>query len=274
MAKINAATIRRTLSDAVTDVRVHWKKPARGKYVSYKEMLAFSIGGFGKELVGNLFSYFGLAAGNTLLAMLIGIRPTHIFYMSTAMTIINVLASIIRAKIVDNTRTRMGKFRPYILFAGFPIVAWCIAFLFLPFKTMTYSQNLIVVFVFVLVQSFGSAFYNDTFNDLRSVMSPDSNERARIFSITSIMTSVAPTITGILIPFLVDKIPDGYLNIDTYKWVIAPLAIIGILMAPVTALGTKERIITSKAYKPKVRVFKEIIQICKNKYWWIRNISG
>ncbi|MDR3293592.1 MAG: MFS transporter, partial [Clostridiales bacterium] len=131
------------------EIKQHWSVPSEGNYVPYKEIVCYSITGFGRELVGNLLGSFGLGAGSFLLAIVWGIRPTHLLYMSIMLTVVNIFSSFIRAKIIDSTRTRWGRFRPYILFSGFPVVAMCIVFVFINPFYISYVAKLVIIFLFV-----------------------------------------------------------------------------------------------------------------------------
>lgn len=272
--KSTAVDLKQKAVDVVNDVRLHWKKPAKGNYVPYKEIVSYGVGGMGKEFVGNLTGLFGLSATNTLMALTLHIRPMHLYYMSIILTVLSILWSFLRGKIVDNTRTKWGRFRPYILLAGFPVVAMCVAFLFMPFDNMPYLTKLIFILGFVAVQSFLLGFYTDTYTELRTVMSPNSVERSKIISIQSIILSLAPTLTGFFIPFLANMIPGNYTNINMYRWIIVPIAIVGVVLSMFSVFGTKERTVLANSYKPKINTFHAMLQIYRNKYWWIRNISA
>ncbi|MDR0855131.1 MAG: MFS transporter, partial [Christensenellaceae bacterium] len=106
------ATLKKTLSNAVTDITGHWKRPARGKYIPYKEMLNYSIGGMGMEFVFNITGILGIGATNYYLTAVCGIRPMHLQAISVILSVINMLFYVIRGKMVDGTRTRWGRFRP------------------------------------------------------------------------------------------------------------------------------------------------------------------
>ena len=118
------------------EIVLHWNRPAKGNYVSYKELVNYAVGGVGKNLVLYLMTYMALSASNTLIGSTIGIRPLHLQYMSIIQTIAGIFFAMIRGKWVDNTRTRMGKFRPFIAFMGIPLVVMALIYLFLPFQTV------------------------------------------------------------------------------------------------------------------------------------------
>ena len=123
--------VKNTASFIVTDVTSHWSKPGKGNYVPYKEILNYSIGGMGQNMLIYLLGYMALGVTNTLFASTIGIRPMHLQNMLTVQTILNIVFQIIRGKIVDNTNTRWGRFRPYLAIMGAPLAILSIVFIFL-----------------------------------------------------------------------------------------------------------------------------------------------
>lgn len=255
------------------DVTSHWKRPAKGNFVSYKELINLALGGMGNQLTMQLVWQMGLSAGNTLLGSTIGIRPIHLQYMLTIQTILNVFFFFVRAHIVDNTRTKWGRFRPYIAFSGIPLAVLAIIFVFLPFQTMSYNEKLISVFAFAITISMGQPLFTDTYSELQTVITPNSEERAKVLSINSIIYSFAPTVTGLFIPIL-SNLTGGYTNINTYRYVLAPISLLGLGLNFFTAFGCKERVVTSSTYVQKVGIIEGAFMILKNKHWWIRQIAS
>lgn len=265
--------IVKLVSGVFKDVTSHWKRPAEGNFVSYKELINLALGGMGNQLTMQLIWNMGLSAGNTLFGSTIGIRPVHLQYMLTVQTILNVFFFFIRAHIVDNTRTKWGRFRPYIAFSGIPMAVLAVIFVFLPFQTMSYNDKLICVFVFAITISMIQPLFTDTYSELQTVISPNSEERAKVLSINSIIYSFAPTLTGLFIPIF-SNLTGGYTNINTYRYVLAPVTIFGLGFNFFTALGCKERVVTSSTYVQKVGIIEGAFMIFKNKHWWIRTIAG
>ena len=185
--------------------------------------------------------------------------------MLTVQTILNVLFFFIRAHIVDNTRTKWGRFRPYIAFSGIPLAVLSVIFVFLPFQTMGYSQKFFCVFAFAITISMIQPLFTDTYSELQTVITPNSEERAKVLSINSIIYSFAPTITGLFIPIL-SNLTGGYTNIDTYRYVLAPVSLLGLGLNFFTAIGCKERVVTSSTYVQKVGIIEGAFMIWKNKH--------
>lgn len=259
--------------DLYTDITGHWKKPGKGNFVSYKEMMNYSVGGMGQKMLILFIGYFALGATNTLLGSTIGISPMHLQTMAVVQQVLNVFLYLLRSKIVDNTRTKWGRFRPYMFFASIPVLALGIAFLFLDFEVMSYNTKLLYVFAFAIAISSVSPLLTETYTELATVITPNSRERAKFFSVTSIVFSFAPTIYQFLIP-LFSKYTGGYTHINTYRYIIAPLAVLGFMLNMFVVFGCKEKVVTSKTYVQKISTIKGCLQIYRNKYWWIRTLAG
>lgn len=260
-------------TNVVKDVIHHWNKPGGKNQVSYKEIVNLGLGGMGQQFVTALTGYLGLSVGNTLIGSTIGITPMHIQYMSMIYTVLNIFFTIIRGKIVDNTRTKWGRFRPYIAIMGFPLIAMAAIYIYLPVPTLPYTQKLILTFFFTVAIAMSLPLFTDTYNELQTVISSNSEERAKIIAINSLIYSMAPTLTGLFVPILANM-TGGYTNINTYRYVLVPVAVLGVGMNLFTAFGCKERVVASKNYVQKVNIIEGAMEILRNKHWWIRTISG
>ena len=256
------------------EIVLHWNRPAKGNFVSYKELVNYAVGGVGKNLVLYLMTYMALSASNTLLGSTIGIRPLHLQYMSIIQTILGIFFAMIRGKWVDNTRTRIGKFRPFIAFMGVPLVVLALIYLFLPFDQMTYNNKLIWTFVFAVCISMFQPLLMDTYVELGSVITPNSAERAKLLTISILIASFAPTVYNFIVPLILNWTGLTYTNIETYRYIIASFAVIGVGFNLFAAFGCKERVITSKSYNQKVGLIEGMMGIYKNKYWWIKQIAS
>ena len=264
--------VKNTASFIVTDVTSHWSKPGKGSYVSYKEILNYSIGGMGQNMLIYLLGYMALGVTNTLFASTIGIRPMHLQNMLTVQTILNIVFQIIRGKIVDNTNTRWGRFRPYLAIMGAPLAIVSIIFIFLPFESMSYSDKYTAVFVFAIAISIGQPLYQTAYTNLGSVISPSTAERSKILAISSLIYSFAPTIYQLFVPIF-SNLTGGFTDIRTYKYIVVPIGILGVFLSFFAFFGCKERIVSSKHFVKKVSIIGGCVAVWRNKYWWLRTIS-
>ncbi len=257
----------------ITDFKDHWNVPYKGRYIPNKEVVAYGIGGMGVYLATTLVGATGLSASNLVVGSTIGLRPTHLYYMSIISSIFGILVTLVRSYIMDNIKSEMGKFRPFLKWMGIPTVILSIIFVWLPYEYMTYSQKAISVLIIVSLINVVNPFYTDSYNLLIRVMSPDSDERTDVMSISQIIFSLCPTIVNFAIPFMA-QITGGLTDIRTYRYIYPIITILGLFMAKPVYKYTNERIIKPKSKENEVRFFDAIRAIVKNKYFWIINIAA
>ncbi|NLX94317.1 MAG: MFS transporter, partial [Clostridiales bacterium] len=252
---------------------LHWNTPPLGKRVAYKEVVAYGIGGMGKEFVLFFASQIALTATSFLVGSTIGIKPMDLQYMAIAATIIGFGITIIRSYLIDSSTFKSGKFRPWFAMLGLPTVIVSIVFVWLPYETMPYAGKITAVFIcYSLLQLF-SPFYGQAYSDIANVISPNSHERTDIISVSSIIRSFAPTLTGAFIPML-SKLTGGLNNITTYRIIHPIVAIIGLAIGYVAYFGTKERIVEAKTHISHFKFSDAFRAVAKNKYFWITSLAG
>lgn len=267
--KISGEKIKQTVSS----VKEHWSSPPEGRYIPYKEILAYSVGGIGVKFVIYTVWYISLSATSLLAGSALGLKNGDLVKLNLIATIIGLFLGPIRGLIIDNTRSSKGKFRPYLLYTGIPSAILLTIFAFLPFETMTYNQKLWSLFISYMLLQLCYPFYDQAYTTLVQVMSPNSTERADVITVSTFIYSLAPTIMGFFVP-LIAGFTGGLEHINAYRVIMPALGIGGALIGLFSYFGTKERIIVSKDYTPKVPFFKGIGAGIANKYQWARSLTS
>lgn len=267
------SNLKEKVSTTWNNVVLHWKTPALGKYVSYKEIIAYGIGGMGVQFVIFFCSLIALSATSFLVGNTIGIKPMHLQYMAVASTIIGFGITIGRSYIIDSARFKSGKFRPWLAITGIPTVIIAVVFVWLPYETMSYMQKVIAVFLcYNLLQCF-YPFFQQAYTDLANVISPNSHERTDIVSVSSIIYSMAPSLTGLFVPML-STLTGGLNSITTYRIIHPLVAVVGLLLSYVAYAGTRERIIVAESHVTQFKFSDAFRAVAKNKYFWITSLAG
>lgn len=261
------------VKDLVSSVKTHWTTPPEGRYVPYKEIAAYSVGGIGVKFVIYTAWYIGLSATSLLAGSALGLKNGDLVKLTMIATVIGIFLVPLRGMIIDNTRSSKGKFRPYLLYTGIPSGILLTGFAFLPFEIMSYNQKLWVLFITYELLQLCYPFYDQAYTTLVQVMSPNSTERADVITISTFIYSLAPTILGFLVPILAG-FTGGLEHINAYRIIMPIFGIGGALIGLFSYTGTKERIIVAKDYTPKVPFFKGIGAGIQNKYQWARSITG
>lgn len=96
------------------DLKRCWKAPPNGRYMSFREIASLSVGGIGVKFIVYCISQMIIAVGNTLIGNTIGIDPSALYVIYIISVLSGFPLTAVRAKMIDNTRSMKGKYRPYM----------------------------------------------------------------------------------------------------------------------------------------------------------------
>lgn len=257
------------IKEVPKEIISHWKTPAEGKYIPYKEFAAYSFGGIGVNTINSLFGYVALSANCLLVGSAYGIKPTHLAWMSIIMGIINLVKTPFISMLIDNTNSKHGKFRPYLLYTGVPTAILLCLMAFIPndINYWTKASLLGIIYAFLMIFQ---ALYAQAFTSLAQVLTPNGEERTGLLSVSMFIYSLGPSIVNLLLPLLAN-LTGGMTDFKTYRIFFPIFSIVGIVLSIITFKGTEEKIVVPKDYVAKVKFSEGIKQVAKNKYFWLIN---
>lgn len=267
MSKSNG--LKSKITDFLKTAKSQWHTPGEGKYVSYKEMAAYSVGGAGVYFIISLVGKITLDSGSMIVGPAIGLELVDIQTINVIVTLLMLLIAPTRAMLFDNTRSKMGKFRPYLLYMGVPTALLGTLFVYLPYETMEYSHKFYSVLIVYTLLQICSPFYLSAYSSLVQVLSPNSSERSWIIGISSIIYSFAPTVVNPAVR-LIGSTDD----LHTYRIAFPLFCTIGAIISMLCIFGTKEKIIAPRQYVQKMGFIEGFRKVSKNKYFWIMNLSS
>ena len=166
--------------------------------------------------------------------------------------------------IADRTKTKWGKFRPYLLWL-------CIPFAFVGVLTFTVpdfgpSGKLIWAYVtFILIMMLYTAI-NIPYTALLGVISADSNERTTVSSVKFLFAFAAGIIVSATLLPMVKTLGGGN---DAQGWQMSFIiyGIAAVIFFLIAFRGTKERVQPPKSQKSSVK--KDLYELVTNKPWLI-----
>ena len=255
---------------------LHWNTPGEGRYMSNKEIFSLSFGGIGVRFIVFCVSNMILAVGNTLIGNTIGINPGALYVIYLLGVVASFPLTALRARMIDNTTSVKGKYRPYILSMGIPTVILGIAFIWMPYERMSLTVKCVVVLLFNIGFQFFYNFLNDAYNSLINVLSPNTIERSDVLSIKATVENFAPSIANIFLP-LVAKLITGQntlYNLKIYRFVYPPLLVAGFLISLLVYTNTEEKIVKAKTHVVQIKLIDAFKAIVHNKYFWIISLAG
>ena len=261
----------------VSDARVYWNYPMPGRYMPFKEITAYSVGGIGMYFLIYCIQQLTLSTTNLIIGNAIGIEPNFMYLLYAVSIIISFPATAIRANIIDNARSKQGKYRPYMLYMAFPTAAIVIGMVMVPYEKIE-SQIIkgIIVLLFNIGIQFFYMFFYEAYENLIMVLSPDTQERADVLTIKSVVYSLAPSIATAVLPLVASLVTeDGSItDMNVYRVLYPPFAVIGIICSVYIYANTQEKIVQAKTHVIRIKFWDALKAVAKNKLFWVISLAG
>ena len=269
--------IKARVAEALGKLRLYWKSPMPGRYMTYREITSLSFGGMGVKLITLCVGQMLLGVGNTLIGNTIGIAPGPIYTLSIISMLSGFPLTALRARMIDNTKSMKGKYRPYVLSMAVPTGILGLAFIFTPYEKMG-SQ--LAKYMLILLYNIGFQFFynflNDAYGSLLNVLSPNTVERSDVYSIRSVIENFTPSIANIFLPVIARAITgqNTLYDLKIYRVFYPPLLVLGVLLTILVHVNTEEKIVQSKSRAVPVRFVDSFRAVMRNKYFWILSLGS
>ncbi len=287
MASENSG-VKQKIGSLIDNVRYYWNDPPKGKYMNFKEIAAYAVGGIGSYFIISMGMALLVSTTNMIVGGAIGIAPMDMYVLYLISTLANIPLTAIRANKVDNTRGKGGKYRPYLISMGIPSAIISIVYVWFPYNALYsiftqpmlgkdggYVAKCVVVLLLNLGLQYYFNFFNDAYTNLIHVLSPNTQERTDVLAIKSVVYSLAPSIMNIVLPIIAQVAANNNLyDIKVYRISYPIFAIIGMLLTVVVYANTKEKIVQAKTHTIQISFIDSFKAVAKNKYFWIIALAG
>ncbi len=176
-----------------------------------KEALAYGIAGFGQNFICTIIgSYLTIFLTDALLFnnnMTIGkvIGSTAVAYLMLGTRIFDALNDPIMGSIVDKTRTKWGKCRPYLKWMAIPIAVMTIA-CFLPVFQAKASSSFILIAIIYVLWSVAYTVADVPYWGLSTCMTNDTVVRGNLLTVTRLLCTLGAGIVTVFIPIITGAI--------------------------------------------------------------------
>ncbi len=282
-------SLSQTVKNGVDKVKTYWKTPPKGRYMTFREIAAYSGGGIGAYMLITMGTACLLSTNNTLLSSALGVAPMDMYIMYVIAVLANIPLTAIRANIIDNTRNKAGKYRPYIVTMAIPAAIICITMVWFPYdkfgalfgegtifgEEKAYVAKCAVIMILNLLLHFVYYFFYDGYENLIHVLSPNSQERADVASVKSIVYSFAPTVVNLFTPLIAQYIfKSNTTDIRVYRFLYPILTILGLLLCIVVYKYTEEKIVQARTHVVQIKFTDALRAVAKNKYFWIISLAS
>ncbi len=219
----------------------------RKKYVQKNEMTAFCIAGLGQGMIYALMSSY---ISDYYLNVL-QLAPMFVLLLMLLARVWDAINDPLMGMIVDRSNLKSGKMIPFIRFALIPIAIVTILMYLSPNldKTQMMIYSAIVYVAWGMLYTVGDV----SFWGLPNVMTPDSEERSSVISVSKIFNSIGSAVpevlflvVGLIMAAIVENSsePMDALTVQKKKYLIMAIITVGIgsVLYAVSCFGVKERV--------------------------------
>lgn len=232
--------------------------PTKKDDVQSKEVLAYSVAGLGQNIICQLVTtYFMLYMTDVA-----GVHASMLAWMFLAARLFDALNDPVMGSIVEMTRTRQGKMRPYLKYSPIPIAILTV----LLFVNLPVGETGKFAFGTVIYLLWGIAYtsVDVPYWGLASSMTSDTEKRNTILTVARLFCTIGSGAISIFIPVIIGNDTP----IETQRILYPIVALVCVLIAIPTFWvgykGTKERFYDAET-DGKFTLIKNLKLLGKNK---------
>ncbi len=232
--------------------------------IRLREKLGYGIGDLPSGLYLNFFGayllYFFVDLG--------GVAPAAMGFMLLISRVVDAVTDPLMGALSDRTRTRWGRYRPYILFGAVPFGITGFAIFAAP--PMSVGWLLVWAYVTYGLAMLAFTAVNVPYSGLLGVISPLAKERASVTAFRMFFSSFAGIMVGVLATTLVRELGGS----DEARGIMLTMAVFSALAVAVyftTFATTKERI---PAAPSNTSIRSDLKTLLRTGAWYVVAISA
>jgi glycoside/pentoside/hexuronide:cation symporter, GPH family len=228
--------------------------------LNLREKIAYGLGDFASSMFWKLFSMFLLFFYTDVF----GISAAAVGTMFLVTRVWDAANDPIMGIICDRTKSRWGKFRPYLLFVAVPFAL--IGILTFSTPDLDATGKLIYAYVTYTMMMMVYTAVNVPYASLMGVMTANTAERTSLASFRFLGAFSGGLFVTATATYLIEYFGDTLGNATGYQFTVGIYAVLAAILFILTFAGTKERL------KPAVQqnsLREDLKDIAKNGPWFI-----
>ena len=227
-------------------------------FVPLKEKLGYAMGDVASNFYWRVFDVFLFIFYTDI----VGLSPAAVGTMMLVTRLIDAFTDPMMGAMADRTKTRFGKFRPYLLWGIIPLAAAGVLTFTVP--DLDQDGRLIWAYATYVFMMLAYTFINVPYGALLGVISQDSQQRTALSSFRFIGAFTGGTIVAYITPELVNWYGNGD---DAAGWQMTMMTygLIAAALFSITFFTCKERV--QPIAKESHSVVQDIKDLVHNKPW-------
>ena len=220
--------------------------------IKLKEKLGYGVGDLASGLYLNFFGFFLFY----FLVDLNGLAPAAISLMLLLTKLVDAVTDPMMGAISDRTRSRWGRYRPYMLFGAVPFGFFGVLVFAAP--DLSPTGLLIWAYVTYTLAMLVYTFVNVPYGGLLGAISPSAEQRGSVTSYRMFFSAMSGILIGVLGTTLVRELGGGD-EASGIMWTMACIAGVSFFCLLATFFTTKERIEPNQENGSILGDFKELV---------------
>ncbi len=283
------------IKDGIFKIKSYWNTPPKGYDVSYREFVNLSLGFGGLSFISVLISWTMLSTSVFMMISYFKVSTGLVWLLSMVGAILGLIRAPILSMIIDNSNSKKGKFKPFLIWtAAFTVISFAL----IPYIPNQWNGNIvmslnipaiplmgvteasvinisfavIVLFILLQVGSFFNTLLTQAFMGIEQTISTVAQERANIGAFKGLISNIPASVINVIMPVVAGIFfaESGHmLNINMYRIFFPICAAGGLALVLFTYYGTEEKVVVNKKYVAKVKFFEGARELSRNKYFWI-----
>ena len=196
--------------------KIYGTNPNDPSSLQPKEAIAYGIAGFGQNFICTIIgSYLTIFLTDALLFGAADVTfgkvtgAMAVAYLILGTRIFDALNDPIMGSIVDKTRTKWGKCRPYLKWMAFPIAIMTII-CFLPVFQAKATSSFIIIAIIYVVWSVVYTVADVPYWGLSTCMTNDTVVRGNLLTVTRLLCTLGAGIVTVFVPIITGAVTGKY----------------------------------------------------------------
>lgn len=229
------------------------------------EKVGYGVGDMAANLYLGFFGLFTLY----FLTDIWGIAPAAAATMLLLTKIVDAVTDPVVGLLADRTRSRWGRYRPYLLWGALPYGMTAI----LVFAGPDLSDNGKLVYAYIVysLAMLGYTLVNVPYSALLAVISPSEKERTKAAQYRFVFAGLGTLVVGATAKPLIDWLGAGDEG-RGFLWASIIFSIAAVVLTLVTFLSTRERAAAHDGPRSSVR--EDVSALLTNSSWVVLTIGG
>ena len=247
-------------NDLLTKLKVFWKTPPKGRYLNLKEIVCFGGSAFGMSTIVTVVS--GLITA-TQIPTIYNFNVIHGAWICLIASILGLIIQPFFSKLLQNTNTKFGRYKPFILILAPILAVFAILATWQPQFTDV-NDRIVYAYCTCIPTLILWNLFQNTYYMLPGVITPNQQERTDIWAPIGLVIGFSPTVMNVLGNVIKSYFGNQGREYMAYRYLGFIYAVVGLVLVLCLFL-VKERLIVTNENKEKVGLLEGLRLVVKNK---------